>query len=83
LVANAANTNIQLKSKGKHTPFEGYELVGRVRATVVGVVGLKGFFAPLLNSPEAKEVGIDGSVRFYLAGRVPGAAQRMGGRRLQ
>jgi uncharacterized protein YbjQ (UPF0145 family) len=35
-------------------------------------------FAPLLNSPEAKAAGIDGSVRFYLAGRGPGAAHRMG-----
>jgi dihydroorotase len=25
-----------LQSQGKHTPFEGYELPGRVRYTVVG-----------------------------------------------
>ena len=25
-----------LRSQGHHTPFEGYELPGRVRATVVG-----------------------------------------------
>jgi uncharacterized protein YbjQ (UPF0145 family) len=35
-------------------------------------------FASLLNSPEAREAGIDGSVRFYLAGRSPGAVRRMG-----
>ena len=25
-----------LRSQGKHTPFSGYELPGRVRATIVG-----------------------------------------------
>jgi len=36
-------------------------------------------FADVLNSPEAKEAGIDGSVRFYLAGQsTPGVAQRLG-----
>lgn len=33
----------------------------------------------LLNSPEAKNAGIDGSVRFYLAGqKTPAVAERMG-----
>jgi uncharacterized protein YbjQ (UPF0145 family) len=33
----------------------------------------------LLNSPEAKEAGIDGSVRFFLAGQpTPGVGQRLG-----
>ena len=36
-------------------------------------------FAGVLDSPEAKEAGIDGSVRFYLAGQsTPRVAQRMG-----
>ena len=33
----------------------------------------------LINSPEAKAAGIDGSVRFYLAGeKTPAVAARMG-----
>ncbi|MCW4455927.1 excinuclease ATPase subunit [Flavobacterium sp. MXW15] len=33
----------------------------------------------LINSPQAREAGIDGSVRFYLAGaRTPAVAQRLG-----
>lgn len=33
----------------------------------------------VINSPEAKEVGLDGSVRFYLAGApTPAVIQRMG-----
>jgi uncharacterized protein YbjQ (UPF0145 family) len=36
-------------------------------------------FADLLNSSEAKDAGIDGSVRFYLAGQsTPRVVQRMG-----
>ncbi|MDP1998156.1 MAG: dihydroorotase, partial [Rhodoferax sp.] len=36
--ANAAwtVTSEALRSQGKHTPFSGYELPGRVRCTVVG-----------------------------------------------
>jgi len=32
----------------------------------------------LINSPQAKEVGIDGSVRFYLAGEKVNVLERMG-----
>ncbi|WP_421567740.1 excinuclease ATPase subunit [Stenotrophomonas sp. PD6] len=32
----------------------------------------------LINSPEAKEAGIDGSVRFYLAGEKVNVQQRLG-----
>lgn len=32
----------------------------------------------LVNSPQAKEAGIDGSVRFYLAGQKVGVISRMG-----
>jgi hypothetical protein len=32
----------------------------------------------LVNSPEAKEAGIDGSVRFYLAGQKANVVQRLG-----
>lgn len=32
----------------------------------------------LVNSPQAKEAGIDGSVRFYLAGQSPAVASRLG-----
>lgn len=33
----------------------------------------------LVNSPQAKEAGIDGSVRFYLAGQSPAVVSRLGG----
>ncbi|MGB3394471.1 MAG: excinuclease ATPase subunit [Stenotrophomonas sp.] len=32
----------------------------------------------LVNSPAAREAGIDGSVRFYLAGQSPAVSQRLG-----
>jgi uncharacterized protein YbjQ (UPF0145 family) len=32
----------------------------------------------LVNSPEAKEAGIDGSVRFYMAGQKANVVQRLG-----
>ncbi|HVK51099.1 MAG TPA: excinuclease ATPase subunit [Pseudoxanthomonas sp.] len=36
-------------------------------------------FQELINSPEAKQAGIDGSVRFYLAGqKTPAVQSRMG-----
>lgn len=36
-------------------------------------------FEELVNSPEAKQAGIDGSVRFYLAGqKTPAVLSRMG-----
>ena len=35
-VANWTVTPQSLRSQGKHTPFDGYELPGRVRATLVG-----------------------------------------------
>lgn len=36
-------------------------------------------FQDLINSPEAKAAGIDGSVRFYLAGqKTPAVASRLG-----
>ena len=40
---------------------------------------VEGAFQELVNSPEAKQVGIDGSVRFYLAGqKTPRVLSRMG-----
>lgn len=40
---------------------------------------VEGSFEELINSPEAKKAGIDGSVRFYLAGqKTPAVASRMG-----
>ncbi len=40
---------------------------------------VEGSFEELVNSPEAKQAGIDGSVRFYLAGqKTPAIASRMG-----
>lgn len=40
---------------------------------------VEGAFQELVNSPEAKQAGIDGSVRFYLAGqKTPGVLSRMG-----
>lgn len=35
-------------------------------------------FQELVNSPQAKEAGIDGSVRFYLAGQRVAVASRLG-----
>ena len=35
-------------------------------------------FQELVNSPQAKEAGIDGSVRFYLAGQKVAVASRLG-----
>ncbi len=32
----------------------------------------------LINSPEARAAGIDGSVRFYLAGQSPAVTERLG-----
>ncbi|GGD53047.1 excinuclease ATPase subunit [Pseudoxanthomonas indica] len=40
---------------------------------------VEGSFEELVNSPEAKKAGIDGSVRFYLAGqKTPAVQSRMG-----
>lgn len=40
---------------------------------------VEGSFEELVNSPEAKQAGIDGSVRFYLAGqKTPAVLSRMG-----
>lgn len=40
---------------------------------------VEGAFQELVNSPEAKQAGIDGSVRFYLAGqKTPSVLSRMG-----
>lgn len=40
---------------------------------------VEGSFHELVNSPEAKQAGIDGSVRFYLAGeKLPAISSRMG-----